>query len=134
MFMNSQFLLAVVLMVHRKCCELSDLTDELTFGSDVIVTRRSGTSCTHHLMLRSGQSLLFSTFSIATCKVEHLFSTLKILLLNLGFCLLICSAHSENLRNLEIALCILRIPRLRSTVAQSRDRASVLCNHEIAQL
>ena len=64
-----------------------------------------------------------------------------------GVCL--CSAQSRNLRNLKIALCILRILKLRanlkiahwvyaisrlhSTSAQSRDRAVPLRNLEIAQ-
>ena len=37
----------------------------------------------------------------------------------------ICSAPSENLRNLEIALRILRILRLRNTRAQSRDCVAI---------
>ena len=51
----------------------------------------------------------------------------------------ICSAQCENLRNLEIVLRILRIPRLRSNltiVARSRDCAAILRNlntaHETA--
>ena len=60
-----------------------------------------------------------------------------------------CSAQSRNLRNLEITLCILRIPklranleiahwvytmsRLRGTSAPSRDRAASVRNLEIAQ-
>ena len=57
----------------------------------------------------------------------------------------ICSAQSENLRNLEIALRILRIPRLRSnleiaqaiwrlrnTCAQSGDCVIRVRNQEIA--
>ena len=40
----------------------------------------------------------------------------------------ICSAQSENLRNLEIALRILRIPRLRTIVARSRDCATIVRN------
>ena len=60
-----------------------------------------------------------------------------------GMC--ICSAQSENLRNLEIALRILRILRLRSnleiaqlisrlrnTRAQSRDRVSCMRNLRIS--
>ena len=35
------------------------------------------------------------------------------------------SAQSENLRNLEIPLCILRIPRLRTIVAWSRDCTTI---------
>ena len=62
---------------------------------------------------------------------------------------LLISHHSRNLRNLKIALCILRIPklpanlkivhwvyaisRLRGTSTQSRDRAALVCNLEIAQ-
>ena len=46
----------------------------------------------------------------------------------------ICSAQSDNLRNLEIALRILRTPRLRTIVARSQDCALHLCNLEIAQL
>ena len=38
-------------------------------------------------------------------------------------CRYICSAQSGNLRNLEIALRILRIPRLRTVVTRSRDCA-----------
>ena len=55
----------------------------------------------------------------------------------------ICSAQSENLRNLEIALRILRIPRLRSNLKieqaisrlsrQSRDCAARVRNLEIVQ-
>jgi len=60
-----------------------------------------------------------------------------------------CSAQSGNLRNLEIALHILRIPklranleighwvyaisRLRSTSAQSRDCVAPVCNLKIEQ-
>ena len=40
----------------------------------------------------------------------------------------ICSAQSENLHNLEIALRILGIPRLRTIVARSRDRAAIARN------
>ena len=40
----------------------------------------------------------------------------------------ICSVQSENSRNLEIALRILRIPRLRTTVARSRDCATIAHN------
>ena len=39
----------------------------------------------------------------------------------------ICSAQSGNLRNLEIALRILGIPRLRNTFAQSRDCVNHVC-------
>ena len=46
----------------------------------------------------------------------------------------ICSAQSGNLRNLEIALRILGIPRLRTIVARSRDCAIHLRDLEIAQL
>ena len=40
---------------------------------------------------------------------------------------IICSAQSENLRNLVIALRILRIPRLRSTCAQSGECVNHVC-------
>ena len=40
----------------------------------------------------------------------------------------------ENLRNLEIALCILGIPRLRTTVTRSRDCALQSRDLEIAHL
>ena len=62
----------------------------------------------------------------------------------------ICSVQSGNLRNLEIALCILRILRLRSNleiahysyaisrlciiVARSRDCATIVRNLQIAQI
>ena len=46
----------------------------------------------------------------------------------------ICSAQSGNLRNLEIALRILRIPRLRTVVTRSRDCTIHLRNLEIAQV
>ena len=49
-------------------------------------------------------------------------------------CLSICSAQSENLRSLEIALCILRIPRLCTIGALSRDCAIHLRDLEIVQL
>ena len=72
---------------------------------------------------------------------------------NLHYCIVmkfhmlyICSAQFRNLRNLKIALRILRIQklrtnleiahsilRLRSTFAQSRDCAVRLCNLEIAR-
>ena len=44
-----------------------------------------------------------------------------------------CSAQSENLCNLDIALHILRIPTLCTIVAQSRDGALHLRDLEIAQ-
>ena len=59
---------------------------------------------------------------------------------NLQYCTLtrvircICSAQSENLRNLEIVLRILRIPRLRTIVAQSRDCAIHLHNLDCASI
>ena len=40
----------------------------------------------------------------------------------------ICSTQSENLRNLEIALRILRILKLRTTVTRSRDCAPIARN------
>ena len=40
----------------------------LTFRSDVIVTRKSGTSCAHHLMLLSGQTSCWSV----TCSLAYL--------------------------------------------------------------
>jgi len=45
----------------------------------------------------------------------------------------ICFAQSRNLRNLEITLRILRIPRLRTGFTQSRDCAAPVCNPEIAR-
>ena len=44
----------------------------------------------------------------------------------------ICSAQSENLHNLEIALRILRIPRLRCAFSESRDCALQLHDLKIA--
>ena len=49
-------------------------------------------------------------------------------------CLCIYSSQSENFRNLEIALRILRIPRLCTIGALSRDCAIHLHDLEIAQL
>ena len=48
--------------------------------------------------------------------------------------LLFCSAQSENLCILEIALRILGIPRLRTILARSRDCTIHLRDLEIAQL
>ena len=45
----------------------------------------------------------------------------------------ICSAQPGNLRNLEIALHILGIPRLRNTCVQSQDCVTHVHNLEIAQ-
>ena len=79
-----------------------------------------------------------STMVAARCaltspnSVHSLLSSTMRKLGNWVYC--ICSAQSENLRNLEIALRILRIPRLRTIVARSRDCTAILCNLKIAQL
>ena len=48
-------------------------------------------------------------------------NTSTVVILLLGHIVCICSTQSENLCNLEIALRILKIPRLCTIVARSRD-------------
>ena len=72
------------------------------------------------------------------------------LAMRMEYCLCICSVQSGNLRNLEVVFRILRILRLRSnleiahyscaisrlrtTVARSRDCATIVRNLQIAQV
>ena len=46
-------------------------------------------------------------------------------------CICICSVQSENLQNLEIALCILRIPRLRNYSTQSFITLMRVCGNHL---